>query len=92
MLLTHAYPFQEHEDHHATKAIFKKTLAHMDFLWNLNLNIKRLLKFVQFSVKAEECRKISFKDFHMYVFGILKLIRKRLLRALALLKSLSIKI
>ena len=64
----------------------------MDFLWNLNLNIKRLLKFVQFCVKTDECRKISFQEFHRCVFGILKLIRKRFLRALALLKGLSFKI
>ena len=74
------------------KSHFQKDPCAYGFSLEFEFNIKRLLKFVQFCVKTDECRKISFQEFHMGVFGILKLIRKRLLRALALLKSLSIKI
>ena len=54
------------------KSHFQKDPCAHGFSLNfpLNSNIKRVLKFVQFSVKTEECRKISFQDFHMCVFGI----------------------
>ena len=74
------------------KSHFQKDPCAHGFSLKFEFKYKEVLKFVQFCVKTEECRKISFQEFHMVVFGILKLIRKRLLRALALLKSLSIKI